>query len=83
MTEPQAPEPNLEEKIRHTLESEVRPFLQADGGDLSFIALEGKTVKVQLRGACGHCPGAAMTLKMGVERVLRERVDPDLVVQAV
>lgn len=75
--------PELAQRVRETLYRDVRPFLQADGGDLNLVGVEGKTVKVQLRGACGGCPGAAMTLKMGVERVLRERVDPELVVEAV
>ncbi len=54
----------------------VRPLLQADGGDIRLISVDEETgvVSVQLQGACKGCPGAAMTLKMGVERHLKERV---------
>ena len=70
----------MEEKIREVLE-EVRGMLQNDGGDLEVIAIEGKTVKLALRGACGCCPHAQQTLKEGVERILRENVDPEIVVE--
>jgi len=54
---------------------EIRPMLQADGGDLELVALEdGGIVKVRLQGACRGCPGAQMTLKRGVEARLREAV---------
>ena len=62
----------LEDRIKTALD-EVRPFLQADGGDLEFVALNGKVVQVRLRGACAGCPGAQMTLRMGVERHLKEK----------
>jgi Fe-S cluster biogenesis protein NfuA len=53
----------------------IRPMLQNDGGDIELIGIEtDNTVKVRLQGACRGCPGAAMTLKMGVERLLKERV---------
>ena len=68
-------EETLDAKIRAKLE-EVRKMLQADGGDLDVIAIEDKTVKLKLRGACGGCPHAAITLKQGIERHLRENVDP-------
>lgn len=70
----------MEEKIRAKLE-EIRGMLQADGGDLEIVSIEGKTVKLRLRGACGCCPHAAMTLKQGVENALREEVDPEIVVE--
>ena len=61
-------------KVRETLE-ELRPHLQADGGDLELVCIEEDgTVKVKLRGACAGCPGAMMTLQYGVERVLKEAV---------
>lgn len=65
----------MEEKIREAI-SEIRPFLQADGGDVELVSIEdsGKVVKVRLTGACGGCPMAQMTLKNGVERIIRERV---------
>jgi Fe-S cluster biogenesis protein NfuA len=53
----------------------IRPMLQNDGGDIEFVELtEDNTVKVRLQGACKGCPGAAMTLKMGVERLLKQRI---------
>jgi Fe-S cluster biogenesis protein NfuA len=72
----------MEEKIKEVLEK-VRPQLQADGGDVEFVGLEDKLVKLRLQGACSGCPGAQMTLKMGIERLLKQHVDPDLVVTAV
>lgn len=69
----------MESKIRAKLE-EIRPMLQADGGDLDVVGIEGSTVTLRLKGACGGCPHAAMTLKQGIERRLRESVDPDITV---
>lgn len=65
----------MEDKIREAI-SEIRPFLQADGGDVELVSIEenGTIVKVKLTGACGGCPMAQMTLKNGVERIIRERV---------
>ena len=72
----------MEEQIKAKLE-ELRAYLQDDGGDLELIAIEGKTVKVTLKGACGCCPHAMMTLKEGVEQVLRSEIDPEIVVERV
>lgn len=53
----------------------VRPGLQADGGDVELIDVSDEgVVQVKLRGACGTCPMAQMTLKMGIERHLKEKV---------
>ena len=54
----------------------IRPLLQADGGDIELVDVDESTgtVSVRLQGACRGCPSAAMTLKMGVERHLREKV---------
>ena len=53
----------------------VRPALQADGGDVELVDVdEAGVVRVKLTGACGSCPMSTMTLKMGVERVLKEQV---------
>jgi len=54
--------------------NDIRPALQADGGDVELIDVEDGTVKVRLTGACGSCPMAAMTLRFGVEKLLKERV---------
>lgn len=64
----------MKEKVQEVI-SEIRPNLQADGGDIELVDVtEDGVVKVRLRGACAGCPGAAMTLKMGVERVLKSRI---------
>ncbi|KPK44655.1 MAG: nitrogen fixation protein NifU [Planctomycetes bacterium SM23_25] len=63
----------MREKVEAVI-NEIRPMLQADGGDIELVDVEGGVVKVRLRGACAGCPGAQMTLKMAVERRLKERV---------
>lgn len=70
----------MEEKIRMKLE-ELRGFLQADGGDLEIVSIEGKNVTLALKGACGGCPHATMTIKDGIERILRDEIDPEIVVE--
>ena len=64
----------MKEKIQAVID-ELRPNLQADGGDIELVNVtpEG-IVQVKLQGACHGCPGAAMTLKMGVERLLKSRI---------
>jgi len=62
-----------EEKIKKALDS-VRPMLQADGGDVEFVEIDGDVVKVRLQGACAGCPMSQMTLKAGIERILKEKV---------
>jgi Fe-S cluster biogenesis protein NfuA len=55
--------------------NQIRPNLQADGGDIELVDVsEDGVVKVKLQGACHGCPGAAMTLKMGVERMLKKSI---------
>lgn len=72
----------LEQKIRAKLE-ELRSFLQADGGDLEVVDIKGKTVFLRLKGACGGCPHATMTIKSGLERILNEDIDPEIVIERV
>ncbi|MGF1591400.1 MAG: NifU family protein [Pleurocapsa sp.] len=57
---------------------ELRPYLMADGGNVELAEIEGPIVKLRLQGACGSCPSSAMTLKMGIERRLREKI-PEIV----
>ncbi len=52
----------------------VRPALQADGGDLVLLGVDGGTVNLQMVGACGGCPMSMMTLKAGIERIMLDRV---------
>ncbi len=65
----------MEDKVRQVID-QIRPFLQQDGGDIELVGVEESTgvVSVRLEGACKGCPGAQMTLKMGVERQLKEKV---------
>ena len=64
----------MEDQVKAALE-DVRPALQADGGDVEFVSMAADgTVSVKLTGACGSCPMAQMTLKHSVERYLKEQV---------
>ncbi len=64
----------FESKVTEVIDS-IRPMLQNDGGDIELVGVEADhTVRVRLQGACRGCPGAKMTLKMGVERLLKQRV---------
>lgn len=63
----------LEDQVREALEL-IRPAIQMDGGDIRLENVEGNTVTVQLLGTCESCPLTPVTLKQGVERILRERV---------
>lgn len=63
-----------------TLEEEVRPSLQKDGGDIELVDIEGHTVTVALRGMCTSCPSSQLTLKGFVERTLQEHVEPEIIV---
>lgn len=67
-------EKTLEERVKETIEN-IRPSLQAHGGDVEFVGLDDDNmVKIRLQGACQGCPGAQMTMKMGIERILKEKV---------
>jgi len=64
----------FEEKVWEIIET-IRPNLQAHGGDIELVGTDDdNAVRVRLQGACSGCPSAAMTLKLGVERLLKERV---------
>ena len=60
-------------EVERVLEK-IRPALQADGGDVELVDVEGGVVKVRLTGACGGCPMATMTLKGGIEVALKEEI---------
>jgi Fe-S cluster biogenesis protein NfuA len=64
----------MEEKIRNIIETKIRPALQMDGGDIELVGMDGNKVKVRLMGACHGCPSAAMTLQMGVLRLLQQEI---------
>jgi Fe-S cluster biogenesis protein NfuA len=64
----------MKEEVLKVLEM-VRPGLQADGGDVELVEVtEDGIVKVRLTGACGSCPMSTMTLKMGIERAMKEKI---------
>ena len=66
----------MKTKIEKILEEKIRPYLEADGGGVEFVDFDAATgvVKVRLCGACHGCPGAQMTLSMGVEAMLKEEI---------
>ena len=73
----------MQQKIEKAL-TKIRPSLQADGGDVELIEVSDEgVVTVRLTGACGGCPMATMTLKAGIERVLKEEVPEVKRVEAV
>ncbi len=61
------------ERVKEVLQK-VRPSLQADGGDVELVGVEDNIVKVKLTGACGGCPFAQMTLKNGIERIIKQEI---------
>jgi len=63
----------MREKVEATL-SQIRPALLADGGDVQLVDVSNGVVKVKLSGACRGCPMATITLRQGIERVLKEQV---------
>jgi Fe-S cluster biogenesis protein NfuA len=72
----------MKEEIEELL-SRIRPSLQADGGDIELVSVEDNVVKVRLKGACGSCPMSQMTLKNGVEAIIRHHIPEIKTVEAV
>jgi Fe-S cluster biogenesis protein NfuA len=73
----------MKERVEQAL-SKVRPALQADGGDVELIDVGADgVVKVRLKGACGGCPMSQLTLKMGIERILKKEVPEVTAVESV
>jgi len=72
----------VEKRVEAAL-AEIKPQIQADGGDIDLVAIEGNVVKVRLRGACVGCPMSALTLKQGVERIIKQKVPEIQSVEAV
>jgi Fe-S cluster biogenesis protein NfuA len=72
----------MKEKIEEALKK-VRPSLQADGGDVELVGYEDGVVKLRLKGACGGCPMSQMTLKMGIERILKKEIPEIKEVQSI
>ncbi len=65
------------EAVESVINEKIRPGIMMDGGNIEVVEVKDDIVYVRLMGACGTCPGAQMTLKMGVERILRSEF-PDL-----
>ena len=63
----------MREKVEAAL-AKIRPVLQADGGDVELVEVNDGVIKLKLTGACGGCPMAAVTLKHGIERTLKEQI---------
>ena len=63
----------MNEKVKAALD-QIRPALQADGGDVELVGVKDGIVSVKLTGACGGCPMATMTLKKGIEKIIKEKV---------
>jgi len=63
----------MKERVEQVLEK-IRPLLQRDGGDIQLVDVTDGVVKVKLQGACGSCPMSTMTLKMGVEKQLKQEI---------
>lgn len=66
---------SIHDRVEKVLEK-IRPYIQADGGDISLVAVDESAgvVKVSLHGACGSCPSSTATLKGGVERMIRQEI---------
>ena len=66
----------MREKILDVLDKEIRPGLQMDGGDVEFVSYDENSgvVSVRLKGACGKCPMTTLTLQMGIEKILKDRI---------
>jgi Fe-S cluster biogenesis protein NfuA len=72
----------VEKKVQNAL-AEIKPQIQADGGDIELVAIENGTVKVRLKGACVGCSMSTLTLKQGVERLIKTKVPEIQSVEAV
>ena len=64
----------IEKKIVQLLEDKIRPAIARDGGDIKFLSFEDGVVKVQLRGSCSGCPSSTLTLKQGVQNLLKHYI---------
>ena len=72
----------MKEKVEKAL-NDVRPHLQADGGDVELVDVENNIVKVRLKGACAGCPMSQLTLKQGIERHIKKLIPEIISVESV
>lgn len=71
------------QKVLQVIDNEIRPKLQADGGDIELVDVDGKRISVSLHGRCSQCRASEVTIRNLVEKMLREQVEPDIVVEEV
>ncbi len=71
------------QKVLDVIDNEIRPKLAADGGDIELVDVDGKRVSVSLHGRCSQCRSSEVTIRNLVEKMLREHVEPDLIVEEV
>jgi Fe-S cluster biogenesis protein NfuA len=68
-------EQTFEQKVKDVIDSVIRPALQSHRGDVELVEIDdNKNVSLRLQGACQGCPGAAMTMRAGIERILKEKI---------
>ncbi len=72
----------MKERVEEAIKK-IRPMLQADGGDVEVVDVEDGVVKVRLKGACAGCPMSQMTIKNGVEKLLKEEIPEVVSVESV
>jgi Fe-S cluster biogenesis protein NfuA len=72
----------IEDRVQKAIQ-ELRPNLQADGGDIELLGVEKGIVKVKLKGACAGCPMSTMTIQWGVEKFLKKKIPEIVKVEAV
>ena len=70
-----AEQKSIDIEIEEVINQEIRPYIEMDGGKIRFVEMKEGIVYVELSGACGSCPSSTMTLKGGVERILKRRFD--------
>ncbi len=73
---------SIEKRVKKALD-EIRPQIQADGGDIELVSVDDNVVKVRLQGSCAGCPMSMMTLNQGVEAQIKKRLPEILKVEAV
>lgn len=76
-------DPELLQAILKVIDNDIRPALNADGGDISVVSLDGNVLSVRLQGVCAHCPRATITLQSAVQATLRKMVSENIEIKAV
>ncbi len=74
---------DIENQIKSILNQYIKPAVELDGGEISLASYKNNIVKVELKGACNGCPSSTVTLKNGIENLLRQKINPDIEVIAV